>query len=168
MPCGFSQVFPGDDYQTRFFFNLRQRPRPQISIARRHPGRGPLYACRSVSARHKKYLEKVAEPPMFWCLTTVFFCSKGTLRKHMSSFHLHSSSFSTSIKDVRMRLYLFLPCLILLSAIFNKNWTLGFLPWCLRNGRASGMVSIQVHVSRSHLAYAKGPSRKLRWVVIRG
>lgn len=32
-------VFPGDDYQTRFFFNLRQR--------------------------HKKYLEKVAEPPMF-------------------------------------------------------------------------------------------------------
>ncbi|CAL1168832.1 unnamed protein product [Cladocopium goreaui] len=30
-------VFPGDDYQTRFFFNLRQR--------------------------HKKYLEKVAEPP---------------------------------------------------------------------------------------------------------
>ena len=67
---------PGDDYQTRFFFNLRQRPRPQISIARRHPGRGPLYACRSVSARHKKYLEKVAEPPMFWCLTTVFFVQK--------------------------------------------------------------------------------------------
>ena len=30
---------------------------------RSHPGRGPLYACRSVSARHKKYLEKVAEPP---------------------------------------------------------------------------------------------------------
>ena len=50
----------------------------------------------------------------------------------------------------------------------TKNWTLGFLPWCLRNGRASGMVAIQVHVSRSHLAYAKGPSRKLRWVVIRG
>lgn len=59
-----------------------------------------------------------------------FVLFKGTLRKHMSSFYLHSSSFSTSIKDLRMRLYLFLPCLILLSAIFNKKlntWVLALM-----------------------------------------
>ncbi len=59
-----TKVFPGEDYRTRFFFNLGQRSgrpnSPIFSMDRGHP---------KLLARHKKYLEKGPEVPEgFWTM----------------------------------------------------------------------------------------------------
>lgn len=52
--CAVAEVFPSDDYSTRFFFNLRQRRLPLI-IARM------LNLAKDFAKwRHKKYQEKLA------------------------------------------------------------------------------------------------------------